>query len=251
MDKLTDKRTVFTSPMSNILEKIIQDLQETEQLHLLIEKQNLTQAIREVQAWQTKRLLVTHADLWHSTRFKPAMQFFIDEIYGPKDFAKRDMELARVIPNMAKVLPKKGLKSLQAAIRLNCLSLELDIILVQKLGDKEINRRNYFDCYRLSDNQVKREEQIQLLEDLGLDLAQVVKITGVSTMLMLSRKPAKVAGVESLHHFLEKGFKSFKKLGEVHDFIDPIISRERALMQSMFAANGPADNPLPEIDTAS
>ncbi len=237
--------------MPNMLEKIIQDLLETEQMHLLVKQQHLTDAIRELQTWQTRRLLVTHNDLWHSKRFKPAMQFFIDEIYGPKDFSQRDMELARVLPNMAKVLPKKGLKSLQAALRLNCLSLELDIALVQELGSKAIDRSNYFACYRQCNNQSKREEQIQLLENLGLDLAKVVKITGVSAMLMLSRKPAKVAGVESLHSFLEKGFKSFKKLGEVHDFIDPIINRERALMHSLFAANGDAENPLPEIDNLS
>jgi len=231
-----------------MLEKIIQDLQETEQMHRLVIQQSLTENIRALQAWQTKRLLVTHEDLWHSKRFKPAMQFFIDEIYGPKDFSQRDMELARVVPKMAKVLPNKGLKSLQAALRLNSLSLELDIALAQKLGNEEINRNNYFVCYRQADNQSKREEQIQLLEDLGLDLAQVVKVTGISALLMLSRKPAKAAGVDSLHRFLENGFKSFKKLGEVHDFIDPIISRERALMHSLFTATGPAENPLPELD---
>jgi hypothetical protein len=234
--------------MSNTLKKIIQDLQETEQMHRLISRQNLTQSVRELQSWQTKRLLVTHDDLWNSKRFKPAMQFFIDEIYGPRDFSQRDIELARVLPNMAKVLPNKGLKSLQAALKLNCLSLELDIALVQEFDNKEINRSNYFTCYRKSSSQSKREEQIQLLKDLGLDLAQVVKITGISTILMLSRKPAKVVGVESLHAFLENGFKSFKKLGEVHDFIDPIINRERGLMHSLFAARGPTENPLPEVD---
>jgi len=235
--------------MSNMLEKIIQDLQKTEQMHRVITQQNLTKIIRKLQTWQTKRLLVTHDDLWNSKRFKPAMQFFIDEIYGPKDFSQRDIELAKVVPKMAKVLPSKGLKSLQAALRLNCLSLELDISLVQELGSKEINRDSYFSCYRQSGKQSKREEQIQLLEDLGLDLAQVVKITGISAILMLSRKPAKVAGVESLHAFLEKGFKSFKKLGEVHDFIDPIITRERELMHSLFAAKGPTENPLPKLSS--
>lgn len=234
--------------MSNTLAKIIQHLQETEQMNRLITQQNLTEAIRKLQTWQTKRLLITHDDLWHSKRFKPAMQFFVDELYGPKDFSQRDIELARVMPKMGKVLPNKGLISLQAALRLNCLSLELDIALVQKLGSKEINRSNYFDCYRQSDNQSKREEQIQLLEELGLDLAQVVKITGISAILMLSRKPAKIAGVKSLHEFLEKGFKSFKKLGEVHDFIDPIINRERDLMHALFAAKGSTENPLPEVD---
>jgi hypothetical protein len=234
-----------------MLEKIIHDLQETEKMHLLITQQHLTETIRELQTWQTKRLLVTHDDLWRSKRFKPAMQFFIDEIYGPKDFSQRDIELARMVPNMAKVLPNKGLKSLQAALRLNSLSLELDIALVKELGSKEINRSNYFTCYRQSDNQAKREEQIQLLGKLGLDLAQVVKITGISAILMLARKPAKIAKVESLHRFLEKGFKSFKKLGEVHDFIDPIINRERELMHSLFVAKGPTENPLPEVDKLS
>lgn len=234
--------------MSNTLKNIIQHLQETEQMQKLITQQNLTEKVRTLQTWQTKRLLFTHDDLWQSKRFNPAMQFFVDELYGPRDFSQRDVELARVVPKMAKILPNKGLISLQAALRLNCLSLELDIALVHKLGSAEINRSSYFDCYRQSDNQSKREEQIQLLEDLGLDLEQVVKIKGISAILMLSRKPAKVAGVKSLHEFLEKGFKSFKKLGDVHDFIDPIINRERELMRLLFTAKGPTENPLPEVN---
>lgn len=161
--------------MSNMLEKIIQHLQETERMQRLIAEQNLTETIRQLQTWQTKRLLITHNDLWQSKRFRPAMQFFVDELYGPRDYSQRDIELARVVPKMAKILPDKGLVSLQSALRLNCLSLELDIALVQELGSEEVNRSNYFTCYRRCDNQPKREEQIQLLENLGLDLEQVVK----------------------------------------------------------------------------
>jgi hypothetical protein len=233
--------------MTKTLENIAQHLQSTAKMQECIARENLTSSIRDLQIWQTKRLLITHNDLWQSKRFKPAMQFFVDELYGPKDFSQRDNELARVVPKMAKVLPNKGLVSLEAALRMNCLSLELDIALVKKLANKEINRENYFDCYRHSGDRNKREEQIELLESLGIDLAEVVKISGISAILLLSRKPAKVAGVKSLHEFLEKGFKSFKKLGNVNDFLDPIISRERALMQSLYAAQGPAENPLPEL----
>ncbi len=234
--------------MSKTLQQIVQHLQSTEKMQLLITKQNLTQSIRQLQTWQTKRLLITHDDLWQAKRFKPAMQFFVDELYGPKDFSQRDRELARVVPKMSKLLPESALLSLEAALRLNCLSLELDITLIQQLAGEKINRESYFHCYRQSDNKPKREEQIQLLENLGLDLAKVVKISGISTVLLLSRKPAKVAGVESLHGFLEKGFKAFKKLGEVNDFIDPIISRERQLMNLLFAAQGDDENPLPQVD---
>lgn len=237
--------------MSNTLDKILQSLQEIEKMNLLITQQNLTESIRELQIWQTNRLLATHDDLWNSKRFKPVMQFFVDELYGPKDVSERDVELIRAVPKMGKVIPNKGLKSLKTALRLDCLSLELDIALAQKLGSDVINRHSYFDCYRQSGSESQREEQIQLLEYLSLDLPKVVKIPGISLILRLSRKPAKVAGVGALHAFLEKGFNSFKKIGNVHDFIDPVISRERAMMHALFAAKGPTENPLPEVDNPS
>jgi hypothetical protein len=237
--------------MSNTLDQILQDLQLIEQMNLLIVEQDLTETIRRLQTWQTNRLLATHDDLWSSKRFKPAMQFFADELYGPKDFSDRDVELTRAVPKIAKVIPNKGLQSLQTALRLNCLSLELDIALIQKMGNETINRSSYFDCYRQSGSQLQREEQIQLLENLSFDLPKVVKTPGISTILMLSRKPAKMAGVGVLHAFLENGFNSFKKIGDVHDFIDPVINRERDMMSALFTAKGPAENPLPEMDKPS
>jgi hypothetical protein len=78
-----------------------------------------------------------------------------------------------------------------------------------------------------------------------------VKVSGISVILILSRKPAKIAGIESLQTFLEKGFNSFKKIGNVHDFIDPVISREREMMRALFAAKGVTENPLPEMDKPS
>jgi hypothetical protein len=237
--------------MSNTLDQILHSLQKIEQMNLFITQQNLTDTIRELQTWQTDRLLTTHDDLWNSKRFKPVMQFFVDELYGPKDFSQRDIELQLAVPKMARIIPNKGLKSLNTALRLNCLSLELDIALVQRLGSDTINRSSYFDCYRQSSNQPQREEQIQLLENLSLDLPKVVKVPGISVILILSRKPAKIAGIESLQTFLEKGFNSFKKIGNVHDFIDPVISREREMMRALFAAKGVTENPLPEMDKPS
>lgn len=206
----------------------------------------MTEQLRALQTWQTQRLLTTHQDLWHAKRFKPAMQFFIDELYGPKDFAQRDAQLAKVVPKMAKILPEKALVSLQAALRLNSLSLSLDIAMLETLKDKPLNRVTYFECYRKSGDYTQRHEQIQLLQALGLDLAQVVKIPGISGILFLARKPAKLYGVISLHEFLEKGFKSFKKLGKVSDFIDPIIMRETQMMDAIYTAQSMEHNPLPQ-----
>jgi hypothetical protein len=61
---------------------------------------------------------------------------------------------------------------------------------------------------------------------------------------MLSRKPAKLAGVISLHEFLEHGFKAFKSLGEVEDFINPVANYEQTLLTQLFDKSAP--NPLPQ-----
>lgn len=233
--------------MSNTINKILQSLQSIEHLNLLIAQQNLTETIRDLQIWQTNRLLTTHDDLWNSKRFKPAMLFFADDVYGPKDFSERDIELTRAVPKMEKIVPDKGLASLQTALRLDALSLELDVALAQELGGGAIDRSSYFNGYRQSGTPSQREEQIQLLELLSLDLPKVVKIPGISLILKLSRKPAKAAGVEVLHAFLEKGFNSFKKIGDVQDFIDPVINRERDMMNALFTAKDPSENPLPEV----
>jgi hypothetical protein len=54
-----------------------------------------------------------------------------------------------------------------------------------------------------------------------------------------------MAGVLALHEFLEKGFKSFKNLGNVEDFIIPIANKEHQIMQQL--ANPDTPNPLPEV----
>lgn len=232
--------------MATTLELIISHLQHAEELHHKTQSLGLVNELRVLQNWQTKRLLITHQDFWESKRFRPAMEFFIDELYGPKDFSQRDQEIARVVPKMAKLLPKQALQSLEAALRLNSLSHDMDLKLAENLAGLPINRTNYADAYRKCDNRAQREQQIELLQGLGADLADVVKIKGISTLLMLSRKPARVAGVESLHSFLERGYKAFKQLGNVDDFIQPIVSRERQIMEGLLDEH--KQNPLPDID---
>jgi hypothetical protein len=55
--------------------------------------------------WQAARLARTYADLLASRATDPAAEFFLSDLYGPKDFRSRDEELARVVPIMVRVLP--------------------------------------------------------------------------------------------------------------------------------------------------
>jgi hypothetical protein len=230
--------------MSNILALIIKHLQHCDEQREQARASGLLPQVLKLQAWQCKRLLVSHSDMMEQKRFQAAMQFFVDELYGPKDFSQRDQEVAKVVPKMAKLLPDQALRSLESALHLNDLSMQLDIQLSKELAGKDIDRDSYFKAYRACDNQPQRQQQIDFIQVLGEDLAEVVHIKGISTLLFLSRKPAKLAGVSSLHEFIENGFKAFKEIGQVEDFLKPVIERERQLMLAMFSNKSP--NPLPE-----
>ena len=167
----------------------------------------------------------------------------MDELYGPKDFSQRDKDIEKVVPKMKKWLPDEALESLAVAIHLNALSQELDVAMLQQLQGAELTRDSYAQVYRACDNQTQRALQIDYIEQLGLDLAQVVRLPGIGFVLKMARTPAQLAGVGTLQEFLEDGFSAFKQLGDVQEFIVPVVSKEREIMQQLFSG----DNPLPDI----
>ncbi|NCP63803.1 MAG: hypothetical protein GW763_06410 [Paraglaciecola sp.] len=231
--------------MTDTSKKIIRHLHGVMTMQEIAQKGKLLTAIREVQAWQCKRLMVSHAKMYEQARFKPAVEFFVNELYGPKDFSQRDQDIAKVVPKMAKLLPDKALHSLANAIHLNALSFECDFDLAKQLDGRSVDRDSYRRAYVASANQTARAKQITFIRQLGEDLAEVVKMRGISTLLMLSRKPAKLAGVLVLHEFIETGFKAFKQLGDVDDFVVPIVNYEQQLMLQLFDLS--QDNPLPDV----
>ena len=125
------------------------------------------------------------------------------------------------------------------------MSFELDFALAKQLSGQSINRENYAKAYISCDNLSARQQQIDYIRTLGHDLADVVRMKGISSLLFISRKPAKMAGVLALHEFLETGYKAFKKLGNVEDFILPVINKEQQLLRELADPNTP--NPLPEV----
>jgi hypothetical protein len=231
--------------MSDPTKHIIRHLHGISTMQEIAENAGLMSTIRAVQAWQCKRLLASHQQMYQQKHFKSGVEFFINELYGPNDFSQRDQDIARIVPKMSKFLPEKALQSLASALHLNTLSFELDFDLAKKLVDTEINRDTYAKAYTSCDNLVNRQQQIDYIRILGSDLADVVKMRGIASLLFISRKPAKMAGVLALHEFLEKGFTSFKNLGNVEDFIMPIVNKERQIMQQLADPNSP--NPLPNV----
>ncbi|XOV78823.1 MAG: hypothetical protein ACFHVJ_18125 [Aestuariibacter sp.] len=228
--------------MSHSVENIVKYLHQSNLQYKQVQAAGLGQRLITLREWQCRRLIASHSDIFQIPRFKPAIQFFIDELYGPKDFTKRDKDIARVVPKMQKWLPSEALESLEVAIHLNTLSQELDIAMLDQLQDAPLCNETYAQAYRDCDNKAQRELQIDSIEQLGIDLKKVVDITGISMILRMARTPAKLAGLETLQAFLEDGFNAFKRIGKIEDFIVPVVQREREIMEGILNN----ENVLPE-----
>ena len=231
--------------MSEHIDNIVNYLKSSAELFSQIQEQGLAGQLINLREWQCQRLLQSHQQSYQNAKYRPAIQFFVDELYGPKDFTQRDKDIESVVPKMKKWLPEEALESLAVAIHLNALSQELDVEMLNQLGGASIDNKSYAQAYQNSNNQHLRAMQIDYIEQLGLDLAKVVKLPGIGLILKMARTPAKLAGLSTLQCFLEDGFAAFKRLGKVEDFILPLVSQERDIMNALFAG----ENPLPAVRT--
>ncbi|MCC2605908.1 FFLEELY motif protein [Planctobacterium marinum] len=229
--------------MSEHIDNIVTYLRSSAELYERVQEDGLNEQLIALRQWQCERLLNSHAEMCKVPKFQVAIQFFVDELYGPKDFSQRDKDIERVVPKMKKWLPDEALESLAVAIHLNALSQELDVAMLRQLNGSEINRDSYAQAYVACNNPTERTLQIDYIEQLGLDLAQVVRLPGIGLILKMARTPAKMAGLATLQEFLENGFTAFKRLGDVQEFIVPVVNKERDIMQQLFAG----ENPLPAI----
>jgi hypothetical protein len=189
--------------------------------------------------WQAARLAGSYADLLANPRHRPAAEFFLSDLYGPKDFRSRDEELARVVPIMVHVLPARALVTLREAVKMDALSESLDnamVLALRKLGkSRAIDWPAYVAAYRTCGRRKDRELQIDLIDGIGKTLDRLTRMPLIHFSLKLMNGPAHLAGLGDLHSFLQRGFDAFSFMKGADEFLAIVTQRETALMKDMFA----------------
>lgn len=188
--------------------------------------------------WQAARLARTYADLLASPRYNPAAEFFLSDLYGPKDFRTRDEELARVVPIMVRILPARALETLLEAVRMDTLSESLDNAMVLALRSsskaKDIDWPAYGAAYRACERRRDRELQIALIDRIGTTLDRLTRMPLIRVSLKFMQGPAHMAGLGALHSFLQRGFDAFSHMKGADQFLAIVTERETALMKELF-----------------
>lgn len=206
--------------------------------HDLLERQPRRLAeFRALQRWQSERLRSTYADFAVDARYAAALEFFVQDLYGPHDFQRRHGDLRKVLHQWQRLLPERGLQAVMYALQLEALTQTLDLAVVAALDGAPPTPASYAAAYRQADRRVDRQRQIWLILAAGRSLDALIGLPALGMALRAAKVPARILGVATLHNLLERGYRAFKTMRGAAELLRAIEQRETAIMQRLFAGS--------------
>jgi hypothetical protein len=217
----------------------VQDARLKQHLQALKElrgdRRGSTARLKELKRWQSERLAATYADFASKPRYRDATRFFLEDLYGPKDFSRRDDAMLRILPAMSRVLPKSAVETASLAIELEALTEDLDHRVAAALPRGPITEERYAQANREATSRRERERQIDLTEAVAERLDALVRKPFVAQALQLMRQPARAARLGDLQDFLERGFRAFRAMHGADELVAALRERETAILDEIFA----------------
>ena len=206
--------------------------------------------VTELKSFQQRRFSHTYADLLASARYGAAARYFLDELYGPRDFSTRDAQFARVAPAITRVFPNDVAETIAILAELHALSETLDTETALHLPDGPIAPLDYVRAWQATGRASEREHQIELTLRIAAQLDRITRLPMLRNALRLMRGPARAAGLTEVQRSLETGFDVFRAMKGAKEFIALIDSRERALADALFAAGQTRSGNASSMDRA-
>jgi hypothetical protein len=209
---------------------------------------SLQDRVLAVKHYQHERFQHTYADLLAQPRYVRATRFFLEELYGPVDFTRRDTQFKRVVPGLVRLFPREVVLTVQTLGELHALSEELDTAMGRAVPAGPVDLAGYIGAWQAVGRPADREAQIVLMRRVADALDVYTRNPLLRHSLRLMRTPARLAGLPELQAFLEAGFDTFGAMRGAKDFLDTVAGRERALAAWLFAASVPlqVDSRFPE-----
>lgn len=190
----------------------------------------------QLKTLQQDRFRRAYADLLAAPRYAGAARFFLDELYGPRDFTKRDAQFQRIVRPLVKLFPCEVVDTVLQLALLHALSEQLDTRMAEQLLPG-FGPEDYVRAWIAVGEPAAREQQIQLTLKVGRALDVYTRKPMLRGMLRLMRGPASAAGLSELQQFLECGFDTFREMRGAGHFLASIESREQEWARQLFAGD--------------
>lgn len=197
----------------------------------------LARQVEAVKAYQQRRFQHTYDDLLQSSRYQQAAQFFLDELYGPGDFARRDQQFSRIVPKLVSLFPAEVVATVHDLAQLHETSEQLDTQMAVQLGTLRLGPASYAHAWQQLGEPSRRQFQLDTVLRIGRAIDRFTRHAWLMTALRMMRRPAQAAGLAELQVFLEQGMACFRTMKGADEFLSIVEQRESQLMQNLFSAS--------------
>lgn len=208
----------------------------------------LARRVHAVKRFQHRRFERSYADQMRAPDTAAAARFFLSDLYGTQDYTERDTQFGRIVRPLDRLFPADVVRTVRELAELHALSESLDRRMGQALEHAALDARGYVAAWCRVGEPASRERQIALMAVVGGALVHYTRNPWLRRSLRLMRGPARLAGLETLHGFLERGYDTFAAMRAPQAFLDTIETRERALAATLYTQPDP---PPPELVEAA
>lgn len=214
----------------------------------------LAQRVQAIKTYQAARFQRSYADLLAHPRYGAAARFFLNDLYGPQEFSRRDAQFGRVVPALVRLFPGELVGTVAQLGELHALTEALDDGAAQHLppgqglAGQPCTAPGYAQAWQGAGRADAREQQIRLTLSIGTALDGYTRSRLMRSTLRLMRGPAQAAGLQDLQRFLETGFDAFGAMRGADEFLRLVAQRERALAAALFAPDAVAQAARPAAE---
>lgn len=202
--------------------------------------------LKALRQWRAARMQATYGDLYQAPRYRPAVDFLVNDLFGTDKLGVRASQLRQAESAMVKVMPDTLLGLTAKAVHLTALTVELDVILAEQMKNSQAGAEGVAgdvvaESLRLYGDYQRYKQQVNLVESVGGEIDTAVHKPFVAMALRMCRKPAHLMGLADLQDFLERGFAAFKNMRGAGEFLATFKKREMTILDKVFSGR---ENPF-------
>jgi hypothetical protein len=196
---------------------------------------SLARRVESIKRYQHARLQRDYIAWLADPRYRAAARFFLEQLYGPRDFSARDAQFSRIVPALGRMLPEELRETVVALIELHALTEQMDQAMALCLSaDQDLDRSSYRSAWQRVGRPELRARQVELMLQIGRSLDRHTRSALLGATLRLMRAPAHAAGLGDLQEFLESGYQAFRAMKGAEEFLLSIARNERAQIDALF-----------------
>ena len=197
-----------------------------------------------LQVFQSNRLRREYVALSKMPQYTAVGEFFFTEMYGPRDFSRRDSEAQR-LQHFLHIVPGVAAEDVEEVLRLLELTNQLDnqmarLMQVRETGLK-FSEAVYEQAYRDLENYDERFEQLKLVDRCLHNVFRISRHGLIGRALRGAGIIVRIAGIGAIHQFLLKGYDAIRPVREIDTFANTIYKHELKRLNQIYERDEDAE----------